>query len=41
MGKRNDHLRALAIQQAEAIAQLDSKAARWIAKDALKELSHY
>jgi 3-methyladenine DNA glycosylase AlkD len=37
-GKRNSHLRTIAIQQAEAIAQIDSKAARWIAKDALKEL---
>ena len=38
MGKRNGRLRTIAIQQAEAIARLDSKAAHWIAKDALKEL---
>lgn len=39
MGKRNSHLRTIAIQQAEIIAQIDSKTARWIAKDALKELN--
>lgn len=38
IGKRNDHLRALAIEQAEAIEQMNSKAAQWVAKDALKEL---
>ena len=38
IGKRNSHLRALAVEWAEAIKQIDSKAARWIAKDALKEL---
>jgi 3-methyladenine DNA glycosylase AlkD len=41
MGKRNSYLRTIAIQQAEAIAQLDSKAAHWIARDALKELSQH
>ena len=38
MGKRNSHLRAVAIQWAEQIKHLDSKAARWIARDALNEL---
>lgn len=38
IGKRNSNLRVLAIERAEAIALIDSKAARWIAKDALKEL---
>lgn len=38
IGKRNSNLRVLAVERAEAIAQIDSKAARWIAKDALKEL---
>jgi 3-methyladenine DNA glycosylase AlkD len=38
IGKRNSHLRTLAVECAKAINQIDSKAARWIAKDALKEL---
>jgi 3-methyladenine DNA glycosylase AlkD len=38
IGKRNAALRADAIRTAEAIAKLDSPAARWIAKDALREL---
>jgi 3-methyladenine DNA glycosylase AlkD len=38
IGKRNSQLRALAIEKADVIAQMDSKTARWIAKDALKEL---
>jgi 3-methyladenine DNA glycosylase AlkD len=38
IGKRNSNLRVLAIERAETIMQIDSKAARWIAKDALKEL---
>ena len=38
IGKRNSHLRALAVECAKAINQIDSKVARWIAKDALKEL---
>ncbi len=38
IGKRNSHLRDLAVEWAEAIKQIDSKTARWIAKDALKEL---
>jgi 3-methyladenine DNA glycosylase AlkD len=38
IGKRNVELNASAIETAERIASLDSKAARWIAKDALREL---
>ncbi|PTQ95097.1 3-methyladenine DNA glycosylase AlkD [Mucilaginibacter yixingensis] len=39
IGKRNTMLRKVAIDCAERILEQDSKAARWIAKDALKELS--
>ena len=38
IGKRNSHLRALAVDCAQEIKQLDSPAARWIASDALREL---
>jgi 3-methyladenine DNA glycosylase AlkD len=38
IGKRNLALNAEAITVAEQIAQIDSRAARWIAKDALREL---
>ena len=38
MGKRNPDLRQQAIKCAYQILELDTKAARWIAKDALKEL---
>ncbi len=38
IGKRNDHLRGLALACAYDIQRMDSKTARWIAKDALKEL---
>ena len=38
IGKRNSHLQAVAVDWAQAIKQLDSRAARWIANDALKEL---
>lgn len=38
IGKRNASLRKAAISAAERILQLDSKAAQWIARDALKEL---
>jgi 3-methyladenine DNA glycosylase AlkD len=37
IGKRNSHLRAAAVEWAQAIKTLDSRAARWIANDALKE----
>lgn len=39
IGKRNLALNALAIQTSEAIRDQDSKAAKWIAADALRELS--
>jgi hypothetical protein len=35
---RNSHLRAVAVEWALAITQLDSRAARWIANDTLREL---
>src|SRR5229473_2810828 len=38
IGKRNSHLRAVAVDWAHAIKQMDSHAARWIANDALREL---
>lgn len=38
IGKRNVHLNKKAIDIAERIGKTESKAARWIAKDALKEL---
>jgi len=37
-GKRNASLNRLAIKAAEEIRKKDSKAARWIAADALREL---
>lgn len=39
IGKRNLSLNALAIQTGEAIRDQDSKAAKWIAADALRELT--
>jgi hypothetical protein len=38
IGKRNSHLRAVALQWCEVIGAMDSKAARWIARDAIREL---
>lgn len=38
IGKRNPHLNRLAITTAREIQRSDSKAARWIASDALREL---
>lgn len=38
IGKRNGHLRALALECAYEIHDMDSKTARWMARDALKEL---
>jgi len=38
IGKRNERLREKAIATAERIATIDSRAARWIASDALGEL---
>jgi 3-methyladenine DNA glycosylase AlkD len=39
LGKRNLELNELAVATAERIKQQDSKAARWIASDALRELT--
>ena len=39
IGKKNPHLRTRAIATAEQIAAFDSSSARWIASDALRELS--
>jgi len=39
IGKRSPHLRRAAIAEAKAIAKIDSRAARWIAADALRELT--
>jgi 3-methyladenine DNA glycosylase AlkD len=38
IGKRNLNLNKAALDAAREIRQLDSKAARWIAADAIKEL---
>jgi 3-methyladenine DNA glycosylase AlkD len=38
IGKRNGRLRTLALQCGSDIQRMDSKTARWVAKDALKEL---
>ena len=38
IGKRNPRLRRVAITEAQRILKLDTKAARWIARDALREL---
>ncbi|QBD76234.1 DNA alkylation repair protein [Ktedonosporobacter rubrisoli] len=38
IGKRNSHLRTLALACAQDILQQDSKAARWVARDAIREL---
>lgn len=39
IGKRNKRLNKLAIRTAKQIQKLDSKSARWIASDALRELT--
>jgi len=39
IGKRNTHLNKRAVRTAEAIRRIESKAARWIASDALRELT--
>ncbi len=41
IGKRNPTLRAAAVAAAEELLRLDSPAARWIARDALRELNNY
>lgn len=38
IGKRNAHLRTLALACAREIQDMNSKSARWIARDAIKEL---
>jgi 3-methyladenine DNA glycosylase AlkD len=38
IGKRNEHLNAAAIEEAERLLSLDVPSARWIARDALREL---
>ncbi len=38
IGKRNSHLRVLAVEWADALKQTNSKTAQWIAKDVLREL---
>jgi 3-methyladenine DNA glycosylase AlkD len=38
IGKRNSHLRTLALECASEIQHLDSKTAHWVAQDAIKEL---
>jgi 3-methyladenine DNA glycosylase AlkD len=38
IGKRNRRLHGLAIAAAEEVRQQDSRSARWIAADALREL---
>jgi 3-methyladenine DNA glycosylase AlkD len=40
IGKRNRRLNSLAIETAERIRRIDSLAARWIASDALRELTN-
>jgi 3-methyladenine DNA glycosylase AlkD len=39
IGKRNRRLNAQAVESARVIQQMDSKAARWVAADALRELT--
>jgi len=39
IGKRNQNLNEVAIKTAEEIKQMDSRSARWIASDALRELA--
>ncbi|MDP3012981.1 MAG: DNA alkylation repair protein, partial [Candidatus Subteraquimicrobiales bacterium] len=39
IGKRNLHLNKLAVETAKEIRGMDSKAAKWIATDAIRELT--
>lgn len=39
IGKRNSYLNKIAIETAQGIQEMDSKSARWIASDALRELT--
>ena len=38
IGKRNQSLNIKAVEAAKQILEIDSKSAKWIAKDAIKEL---
>lgn len=40
IGKRNAPLHAMALAEARRIAKIDSRAARWIASDAIRDLQH-
>jgi len=40
IGKRNARLHARALSEARRIAKIDSRTARWIASDAIRELQH-
>lgn len=40
IGKRNKNLRKLAIKKAKEIQKINSKASKWIAKDAIRELTN-
>ena len=40
IGKRNESLNKEALKLCEEIVQLDSKSAKWIAKDAIRELTN-
>ena len=40
IGKRNSHLRRAALTTAQEILRLDTPAARWIARDAIRELKN-
>jgi 3-methyladenine DNA glycosylase AlkD len=39
IGKRNSALNKIAIQTAKEIQKIDSKSAKWVASDALRELT--
>jgi 3-methyladenine DNA glycosylase AlkD len=39
IGKRNPNLNKMALKTAEEIKQIDAKSARWIAADAIRELT--
>ena len=41
IGKRNLHLNRMAIKTAEEIQKIDLKSAKWIASDALRELTSH
>ena len=41
IGKRNPRLRRAAVAEAKRILKLNTKSARWIARDALRELAKH